>query len=193
MGDLNGDGYTDGVRPLGNGQLAIYLGAENAVPGEVIDGPNFDRNGALRSIEVAPTLLQAIDLPSGDVLGWDEASPVDVYDAVQLSDVNGDGHLDVVLAERRPQGQPLLHKFILIFGVGDGTFEVDNPQAWNYPYADRYQDCLLFADLDGEGLKSIITWSTPEELVVQDGIQVGGTTYIEDTCAPVARPEPPAP
>ena len=40
VGDLNGDGYTDGVRPLGNGQLAIYLGAENAVPGEVIDGPN---------------------------------------------------------------------------------------------------------------------------------------------------------
>ena len=190
VGDLNGDGYTDGVRPLGNGQLAIYLGAENAVPGEVIDGPNFDRNGALRFIEVAPTLLQAIDLPSGDVLGWDEASPVDHYDAVQLSDVNGDGHLDVVLGERRPQGQPFLHKFILIFGVGDGTFDVENPKAWDYPCTDLYQDCLFFADLDGEGLKTIITWNTPEDLVVQDGIQVGGTTYIEDTCAPVARQPP---
>ena len=138
---------------------------------------------------MSTTLLQAIDLPSGDVLGWDEASPVDVYDAVQLSDVNGDGHLDAVLAER-PTGQPFLFfRFILLLGVGDGTFEVDNPQAWDYPCTDLYQDCLLFADLDGEGLKTIITWSTPEELVVQDGIQVGGTTYVEDTCAPVARPQ----
>ena len=191
VGDLNGDGYTDGVRPLGNGQLAIYLGAENAVPGEVIDGPNFDRNGALRLIEVAPTLLQAIDLPAGYALGWDEAFPSVDYDAVQLSDVNGDGHLDVVLAER-PTGQPFLFfRFILLLGVGDGTFEVDNPQAWNYPCTSRYKECLLFANLDGEGLKSIIAWRTPGELAVQDGIQVGGTTYVEDTCAPVARPQPP--
>ena len=159
--------HTDGVRPLGNGLLAIYLGAHEALPGEVIDGPNLDNRGSPRSVTLAPTTTQVIALPLNLT-----------YDALRLVDVNRDGHLDLVLTERPPSSQPYPHRFTLLLGLGDGTFAVDHPQAWE-GHCDRIsRDCRIFANLDGEGSSSVILWSPLEELEVQDGILVGGTRYI---------------
>jgi hypothetical protein len=175
-GDLDGDGRVDLlVTNTGDGTISLLVGdgaggwtgirampaGENPVDVAIGD---LDRDGdldaAIANHETDHVTLLAND-GAGRLASFED-SPLGLElgphpHAVELSDLDGDGRLDLLVDDRT--GEAIL----LLRGEGDGTFasQVDRIAVGGDPYRG-----MVLADLDGDGLTDLVTPNRDEVAVV---------------------------
>lgn len=171
LADLDSDGRSDLLALLGWGQVEIYPGAAAQPASKIVYAgsprnvvtADFNGDGAVdvaiyseTSTEPDPTASSAprllIHLSDGRG-GWVRAPDVligfrTIYmpaQSVAAADFNRDGAIDFVV----PAGEQSVS---LVFGNGDGTFDV--PRLLQ---ANRNHTMEMAADLDGDGVDELIT------------------------------------
>lgn len=161
-GDFNGDGKVDiGVSPpyetpgtvmlYGNGDgtfqapiIPVNLNSYSAT--STADFRNVGRADLFNGSQVA--------LNNGD--GSFSFLPAVKYAGFPVSDINGDGKIDILVSNAQQQGQPSCQTGVEL-GNGDGTFGplIDVPVRGCYPFTN------LVADMNGDGKPDIVfTWGS---------------------------------
>ena len=140
VGDLNGDGFAD---------LVVATGAAQStqVYANIVDPA--DPGGNKRAFSELPTSL-GDQGPGG---------------AVALADLDGNGALDIVTANRAGQA----NRIFMNMSTGDGSFEFALlPDALGAPEA--VSNAAAIADLDGDGdLDIVFANSSPNPVFINDG------------------------
>ena len=190
VGDMNGDGHLDLVTAnSGSGSLSVLLGRGDGTflpqvsaptPGSPASLAVGDLNGDLKPDLVCVDPASAVvsvrmgigdgtfgprtDIPLGRY-GYSGAEPTQVM----LSDLNGDGTLDLAIAHREERGG-----VSVLLSHGDGTFEAET----NWDMGGDFVNFIAVADLNGDGKPDLIaTTSSPfsdyEAVAYQFGVGDG--------------------
>jgi hypothetical protein len=166
--DIDGDGLID---MIGGGRWFKYTGGTNYTPNVIDDSQSSSRAAAGQIVQGgSPEVVFVI----GDGIGkaawyeWDGnswikhdllSSDVDHGHSLEVADLDGDGHLDIFLAEMRLDGANPDAKMWIFLGNGQGNFSQTEVASGFGNHESRV------GDLDGDGDLDILdkpyNWDTP--------------------------------
>jgi hypothetical protein len=179
-GDFHRDGNVDLVVVTAHDALAILVGRGDgtflpemraaAVPGSILGAGDLNEDGALDVVYVGSSKGIGVLLGNGNG-SFRTGAPVKglgfLLDVV-VAELNGDEHLDLVVAD--PSGRSI-H---LLWGNGDGTFE----QPVTIGTGVR-TSCVVAVDLDTDGDKDLVVCNQDRPLnVVAVLLNLGGGTLL---------------
>jgi FG-GAP-like repeat/IPT/TIG domain/Immunoglobulin I-set domain/FG-GAP repeat len=156
FGDMDGDGKPDVVvANIYDGSIWIYR--------------NINTNGTLTAASLAPPVI--FDMGGGRDSTW----------GLALADLDGDGRLDIVLANRNFNTVSVFQNFSTPGNITTNSFgtRVDLPVA-GVPFT------VAVADLDGDGKPDIIVSDQASNMVsVLKNVGTSGTIWTNSFAAPV--------
>ncbi len=173
-GDFNGDGHVDLTTGEGT-LLGAGDGSFQSVPGGLsfFDNPagtrkllvgDFDEDQVLDLVADAgfsdPTTMWARGLGDGSFVPGTPvplSGPGDVLDAA-TADLDGDGHLDLALAQDRGDSPAHPSRVVILRGLGDGTFVQDT-----FLDLDDFHvaESVAVGDLDADGFLDVVVGTSP--------------------------------
>jgi FG-GAP-like repeat len=182
IGDLNNDGYVDAVVTVTGGSFTTYLSLSgNSFPaGNFLgfnDGPmvvglgDMDGDGCLDAVQLGAFGLVTIAKGTCDGNFTQNPNPTamvgDLDPAIQIADVDGDGHLDVIgsavfypLADNPEAGTEAGYLLSVLKGDGKGNLSIAQTYRGG---TDAYS--LVVADFNGDGRPEILTADSLENQV----------------------------
>ena len=175
--DVNGDGKLD---IIGGGRWFKHQGGTTYMPNIIDAGYQFTRAAAGQLIEGgrpevvlvvgdgwAPLMLYK--WTKGTWVGTELVEEIDCGHSLDLIDFNGDGHLDIWVAEMRLGGKNPDAKNRLLLGDGQGHFQTEIISEGIANHESK------IADLDGDGDYDILGkpygWETPRlDIWINEGL-----------------------
>jgi hypothetical protein len=189
VGDVNGDGKPD-VVAFGSGGLSVYLGKgdgtftalqpNSSIPGNLIVLGDFNGDGKLDlvsvEVEVGSTGGIYVSLGNGDGTFQKSIEGSNVFAAaLAVGDFNGDGKLDLAVAEHPGNGYPYGTTLEVLLGNGDGTFRPTGQQIA------ALAGLLAVGDFNGDGKLDVVADDDGFEQIFLgngDGTLAAGSTYV---------------
>ncbi len=177
--DFNGDGHEDLAACRTWLQILLHDGVDGFEAGEwyqLVSRPvamvagemNGDDDPDIVAVTNNDNLVVLFGQGDGTFQVQPEVPLPDSISAAACDDLNGDGHIDLVLSV---EGYDTDRSLLVLLGMGDGSF---GPPA---PFGDSFCETFELHDLDGDGELDVAALTSEDELIIFHGN--GDGTFVQ--------------